>query len=134
MNQGRGIYSGLFYSLFVPLRFCGYFFSAFSVVRTRSFLHLSLLQIQPGLQTEPKNHFPFFEMTRLVPILKNNLFFFAIMLIAMFLRLAWTSDMEWKEDEKLMYSMAHEAVEKNNLPVVGMGSGQGIPNPGMSVW
>ena len=58
---------------------------------------------------------------------------FFIIAIGLFLRLVWVSDMEWKEDEKWMYNKAHEAADANQFPAVGMRSGGGIVNPGMSV-
>jgi hypothetical protein len=41
--------------------------------------------------------------------------------------------MEWKDDEKIMYTMAHKAVDEGTFPVAGMRSGGGIVNLGMSV-
>ncbi len=64
---------------------------------------------------------------------KNNIFLFIIILIGLLLRLVWTSDMEWKDDEQQMFAMAHEAAGKCTLPSAGMRSGGGIVNPGMSV-
>ena len=65
--------------------------------------------------------------------MKKEYFLYAIIIIGLFLRIVWTSDMEWKDDEKLMYNMAHTAVDKGQLPAVGMESGGGIVNPGLSV-
>lgn len=65
---------------------------------------------------------------------KFYIFIFVIIISGLILRLIWTEDMEWKYDEKCMYSLAHKAVDKQTLPILGMGSGKGIENPGMSVW
>lgn len=50
------------------------------------------------------------------------------------LRLIWPWDMEWKADEKLMFSMAQDAVQSSKLPYLGMDSGVGLKNAGFSVW
>ena len=60
--------------------------------------------------------------------------FYIIIGLGLFMRLIWTDDMEWKRDEKQLYSMAHEVVDKRSFPLVGMESGGGIVNPGMSVF
>jgi len=64
---------------------------------------------------------------------KTNLFFYIIIAIGLILRLVWPADMEWKDDEKILYTMAHQAVESGTMPAAGMRSGCGIVNPGMSV-
>ncbi len=50
------------------------------------------------------------------------------------LRLAWPADMEWKADEQQMYALAGDLARGGPLPWVGMSSGVGTRNPGMSVW
>ncbi|MBR8832921.1 MAG: hypothetical protein DSM106950_02470 [Stigonema ocellatum SAG 48.90 = DSM 106950] len=51
------------------------------------------------------------------------------------LRLIWATDMEWKSEEKWMFSQAQQiASGAIPLPIVGMLSGVHIPNPGMTVW
>ncbi|BDG10408.1 hypothetical protein [Anaeromyxobacter paludicola] len=50
------------------------------------------------------------------------------------LRLAWPQDMEWKGDEQAMYALASDLAHGGPLPWVGLGSGVGTRNPGMSVW
>lgn len=67
----------------------------------------------------------------------GNYFYLAIVLfliVAVVFRLVWASDMEWKADEKLMYSLAETAVQKSALPAEGMDSGVGLKNAGFSVW
>ncbi|MBK9759679.1 MAG: hypothetical protein IPO90_06840 [Flavobacteriales bacterium] len=64
--------------------------------------------------------------------LKDRLFL-AMIVIGCALRVIWPTDMEWKTDEKLLFSMAEDAEMKGAIPEVGMGSGGGIMNPGMSV-
>lgn len=58
---------------------------------------------------------------------------FIVIFIGMIMRLVWVEDMEWKDDEKIMYNLAHEVANKGRLPAVGMMSGGGIVNPGLSV-
>ena len=48
-------------------------------------------------------------------------------------RLLWVDDMEWKDDERLMFQLSHKVVDEEKLPAVGMMSGGGIVNPGLSV-
>ncbi|MGD0712321.1 MAG: hypothetical protein ABR968_14190 [Bacteroidales bacterium] len=65
--------------------------------------------------------------------MKKEYYLFIIIAIGLFMRIIWTGDMEWKGDENQMYTMAHDVVNKGVLPSVGMESGGGIVNPGMSV-
>lgn len=64
---------------------------------------------------------------------EQKIFLFFIVATGIILRLVWLSDMEWKADEKWMYEKAHEAAATKTFPAVGMQSGGGIVNPGMSV-
>src|SRR3954469_739203 len=64
---------------------------------------------------------------------KESLFIFIAITAGLVMRLAWTNDMEWKSDEKLMYTMAHQVVNIHRLPETGMMSGGGIVNPAFSV-
>jgi len=66
--------------------------------------------------------------------MKKEYFLLIIIVVGLFMRLVWTSDMEWKGDEKQMYSMAHSAVDKGVFPDVGMKSGRGIVNPGLKLF
>jgi hypothetical protein len=50
------------------------------------------------------------------------------------LRLIWTSDMEWKDDERWMFEHAQAASHSGTWAPVGMESSAGIVNPGLSVW
>lgn len=66
---------------------------------------------------------------------KNSKYFFIIViLIGCILRLIWVEDMEWKFDEFWMYSHAMLASQEGTWQSVGMKSGAGIINPGLSVW
>jgi hypothetical protein len=49
------------------------------------------------------------------------------------MRLVWVEDMEWKDDEKIMYNLAKETAHAGGFPSVGMMSGGGVVNPGLSV-
>ncbi|SRR5579883_414072 len=51
------------------------------------------------------------------------------------LRLLWATDMEWKSEEKWMFEQAQQIASGTApLPIIGMLSGAGVPNPGMTVW
>ena len=51
------------------------------------------------------------------------------------LRVVWPLDMEWKFDEKWMFAKGLSiATGKTGFPALGMSSGVGLRNPGMSVW
>ena len=51
------------------------------------------------------------------------------------LRVLWPSDMEWKLDEKWMFAKALRiASGADPWPWIGMPSGAGIENPGLSLW
>ncbi|MGB3694252.1 MAG: hypothetical protein WA999_16180 [Spirulinaceae cyanobacterium] len=51
------------------------------------------------------------------------------------LRLLWAADMEWKWEEQWMFQQAQQiAAGAIPLPVGGIQSSIGIPNPGMGVW
>lgn len=66
---------------------------------------------------------------------KNYKFlFFLVIFLGVILRLIWVEDMEWKYDEYWMYSNAMLASEEGIWQTVGMKSGAGIINPGLSVW
>ncbi len=57
-----------------------------------------------------------------------------ILLIGIVLRTIWVEDMEYKKDERDIagYALGQPGYEK--YPWVGVISGVGIPNPGLSVW
>ena len=61
-------------------------------------------------------------------------FFTFIIIIGSVLRLIWIEDMEWKYDEWWMYTHAMLAPLEGIWQSVGMKSGAGIINPGLSVW
>jgi hypothetical protein len=73
---------------------------------------------------------PFFDTKHKVRI---SLFIAVFLLVGMTLRLVWLQDMEWKADEKLMYSLAQSVYEKGSIPDLGMPSGVGLPNAGFSL-
>jgi hypothetical protein len=50
------------------------------------------------------------------------------------LRNAWLEDMEWKSDEQRMFDDALRVARGAPWPWVGMRSGVGTANPGLSVW
>ena len=66
--------------------------------------------------------------------IKANYLFFFIILIGIVLRFVWAADMEWKTDEKWMFEKAQEIIKSGDWRLVGMRSGGGIVNPGMSLW
>ncbi|MFC2111565.1 hypothetical protein ACFLQ5_03855, partial [Bacteroidota bacterium] len=65
---------------------------------------------------------------------KANYIFIFIILIGVVLRFIWAADMEWKTDEKWMFEKAQEIIKTGEWRLVGMRSGGGIVNPGMSLW
>jgi hypothetical protein len=50
------------------------------------------------------------------------------------LRLLWVEDMEYKYDEAFMFERSQRVGVTEPWPAVGMPSGVGLRNPGMSVW
>ena len=66
-------------------------------------------------------------------LLNRNTFPFAIALVGTLLRCCWPADMEWKFDEQEMFRLAGEAWSQD-LPLMGMPSGAGLPNAGFSIW
>jgi hypothetical protein len=50
------------------------------------------------------------------------------------LRLLWAQDMEYKADEAFMFERSQRVGVSEPWPAVGMPSGVGLVNPGMSVW
>jgi hypothetical protein len=65
--------------------------------------------------------------------MKHRSFLLFCLVLGVVMRLIWTSDMEWKDDEKIMYDLANETAAKGNFPGIGMMSGGGVVNPGLSV-
>jgi hypothetical protein len=50
------------------------------------------------------------------------------------LRFAWPADMEFKADERTMFEQSQRIGASEPWPALGMVSGVGLRNPGMSVW
>jgi hypothetical protein len=69
------------------------------------------------------------QLHRLTPI-----FLAACLIMGAILRLVALDDMEYKADEKYMFDRALLAGGSEPYPRVGMPSGVGTPNPGLSVW
>ena len=66
---------------------------------------------------------------------KNNIYLFILVIfVGCVLRLIWVEDMEYKYDEWWMYHHAMLASQEGIWQTVGMKSGAGIINPGLSVW
>ena len=55
-------------------------------------------------------------------------------LVAIVLRVLFLGDMEWKWDEKWMWIHSLDWSHRNVLPEVGVMSGGGIVNTGVSTW
>jgi len=57
------------------------------------------------------------------------------LILGSFFRVSWPLDMEWKGDEKWMFAKAL-AIASNQAPWpwIGMPSGVGLQNPGLSIW
>lgn len=63
-----------------------------------------------------------------------KLFLAAALLLGGVLRLLWGMDIEYKRDERYMFEQTRRYPVSGAFPWIGMESGIGIPNPGMSVW
>lgn len=63
-----------------------------------------------------------------------TLILFLFVLFGVVMRLIWASDMEWKYDEIWMFQTAAQYASLGTYPPLGMTSGGGIQNPGLSVW
>jgi hypothetical protein len=55
-------------------------------------------------------------------------------LLGILLRFAWTSDMEYRYDEHYMFDRSQAIGVTEPWPMLGMPSGVGMRNPGMSIW
>jgi hypothetical protein len=55
-------------------------------------------------------------------------------LLGIALRFAWTQDMEYKGDEQYMFARTQNVGVTESWPGIGMPSGVGLRNPGMSIW
>lgn len=72
---------------------------------------------------------------RLIQLQRLTPFFLtACLIVGAILRLVALDDMEYKADEKYMFDRALMAGLSEPFPRVGMPSGVGTPNPGLSVW
>ena len=65
---------------------------------------------------------------------RRHLAMAAIFLIACLLRLSWVEDMEYKGDERYTFEVTQRAGVTEPWPLLGMPTGVGTLNPGMSVW
>lgn len=63
-----------------------------------------------------------------------NVFFVVAFVVAAVLRLTWTEDMEYKGDERFMFGQSQVIGVTEPWPELGMPSGVGLRNPGMSIW
>ncbi len=54
--------------------------------------------------------------------------------VGIFLRLSFPQDIEYKGDEKYMFETAQQIETTGSWPLLGMTSGVGVKNPGMSEW
>ncbi len=61
-------------------------------------------------------------------------FILVSILAGLALRLVWTADMEWKEDEEWHYNQSQSVGVTEPWPWVGIPSGVYLVNPGASVW
>ncbi|MHB8419513.1 MAG: hypothetical protein ACYDCL_15665 [Myxococcales bacterium] len=62
------------------------------------------------------------------------LFFLFVLLAGWVLRFTWNGDMEFKGDESWMFQRAVHVGHGEPWPALGMTSGAGLQNPGLSVW
>ena len=61
-------------------------------------------------------------------------FFLLAALVGIALRLTWNEDMEFKGDEHFMFDRSQRIGQDEPWPDLGMPSGVGLRNPGMSIW
>lgn len=74
------------------------------------------------------------QLNRFAEMRKQDFWFVGFMIVlGILFRLVFAADMEWKDDEKIMYQLATETAAKGSFPAVGMMSGGGVVNPGLSV-
>ncbi len=64
----------------------------------------------------------------------QSAFFVLAFVAAVVLRLTWTEDMEYKGDERFMFERSQAIGHTEPWPELGMPSGVGLRNPGMSIW
>lgn len=62
------------------------------------------------------------------------LFVVAAVTVGIVLRLTWVTDMEYKGDERFMFDRSQHVGKDEPWPELGMESGVGTRNPGMSIW
>lgn len=58
----------------------------------------------------------------------------ASLILGVMARLIWPSDMEYKYDEQYLFEATQAHVVTGTWPSLGMDSGAGLPNPGLSFW
>jgi hypothetical protein len=63
-----------------------------------------------------------------------KIFLLTSLILGVVLRLIWTEDMEWKEDEYYNFIQSQLIGTTKPWPWVGMPSGVYLANPGMSIW
>lgn len=61
-------------------------------------------------------------------------FLFIALLAGVLLRLSFPGDIQYREDEKYMFAATQSTDPAQSWPLLGMASGAGVKNPGMSVW
>jgi hypothetical protein len=85
-----------------------------------------MMPTAPPAAAYPSSHDPFACWDRWV-------WFFLI--LGSVLRLIWPLDMEWKFDEKWMFAKGLAVAQgRDAWPWIGMPSGVGLRNPGLSIW
>ena len=67
-------------------------------------------------------------------ILEKKWFPYIFIASGILLRLIWVEDIQWKFDEFWIFNKSQEIVQTGIWPKLGMKSGAGIQNPGLSVW
>jgi hypothetical protein len=70
------------------------------------------------------------------PKLQRRWLLFSLFALAMgvFLRTHWIGDSEYKGDERAMVELVQGAMRGESLPSLGVHSGVGLRNPGLSLW
>lgn len=65
---------------------------------------------------------------------KETILLILFCLIGLILRFMWPEDMQWKEDQIIMWEHAKAIAEGNGIEWLGMRSGVTLRNPGLGLW
>lgn len=66
--------------------------------------------------------------------IRNSIWIFLVFLMGLALRYSFPTDIEFKYDEAFMFHQSQTRLPASHWPAVGMTSGGGPRNPGLSIW